>query len=314
MITASRQPSAGLSYFGDNQDASRETHPVSRPQGHQEPTAGFAAQHFSSNHLQNPAAHQYGLGPIPATNGHNMPQSIAHSNQFADPLAFHEQIASGQRAGSGSYPVYNYPSQPMQGYPDARALRPPQGQLHYPQANAPQGPQNGPFPQQPQYRNISGPLEPRVPSQYEHTGQMAPIQGNMLSQVGRPSTAPVPAAENPQSLISIIQQLKDLGVISVPGQDNNPKGRKKTASGHRQTCPQNGDKPVNPACLKHGDHAQSAQQHLATWMTGGNPDLGMSYAPFLTHPLIIALQHKEKDGFNTLQMNTLLAPASRTRS
>lgn len=37
-------------------------------------------------------------------------------------------------------------------------------------------------------------------------------------------------------------------------------------------------------------------------------------SPFLTHLLIIALQHKEKDGFNTLRVNTLLAPASRTTS
>lgn len=164
----------------------------------------------------------------------------------------------------------------MQSFPEAQAFRPPQAQTHFPATNAPQGPQNGQIPIQP-YRNMSGSFDQRFPSQYEQTGQAAQTQGRMPNHVGRPSQAPVAAAENPQSLISIIQQLKDLGVISVPGQDNNPRGRRKTASGHRLTCPQNGDRTVNPSCLKHGDHAQSAQQHFATWMTGGNPDPGMFY-------------------------------------
>lgn len=273
---ANRTSSGGFSFFGDNHDGPQQTNLAHRPRdSHREPTAQSVGQTYSSNHPQNPAANQYGFGPNPATYSHNMAQPAIQPNTFSSQPTLPGQMTSGQQNGNGPWSVNNYPQQPMHGFPEAQAFRPPQAQPHFPQASVPQGPQSGQLPLQP-YRSISGPFDHQVPSQHGQTNQFAPIQRKLPDQVGRPSPAPVSAAVNPQSLISIIQQLKDLGVISIPGQDKSPKARRKTASGHRLTCPQNGDRPVNPTCLKHGDHAKSAQQHFATWMTGGNPDLGMS--------------------------------------
>lgn len=104
----------------------------------------------------------------------------------------------------------------------------------------------------------------------------------MTGQLYQRPSAQAPAAEKQESLVSIIQQLKQLGVISLPGQQNNDiQDSKKRFSSHRQTCPQNEDKPVNPACLKHGEHAQAAQRALVQWQFGGSADQGRSYRLFL---------------------------------
>ncbi|KAE9981221.1 hypothetical protein EG327_006289 [Venturia inaequalis] len=270
-VPANGSSNRSISFFGDHGDAIQQTYLAPRPQEHREPTAEFVAHTFNSNQPHNPTANQFDLGAVPATYGHNMPQPANLQDPFSSQPTLPGRMGSGQQTGNGPWSVNNYPQQAIQGFPESHTLRLPQTQPRFHQTNALQGPHNGQFPLQP-YRNTSGPFDHRDPSQYEQNFRAAPTQGKIPNQVDRPSPAPVPAAENPQSLISIIQQLKDLGFISIPGQDNNPRGRKKTTSGHRQACPQNGDRAVNPTCLKHGDHAQSAQQHFATWMSGGNPD------------------------------------------
>jgi hypothetical protein len=86
----------------------------------------------------------------------------------------------------------------------------------------------------------------------------------------KPAKHPVveaPAKENEHSIISVIKQLQELGVINLPGQQGDDKKKKEPP------CPQHGDEPINPHCPSH--FVDQAGQILGQWLIAGDTDKGV---------------------------------------
>jgi hypothetical protein len=267
---AHRQSSTG--FFGTNEHAPQQTYPALQPQGYRESAANYASQKYGLDTVPNAAAHQYGLEPVPATHGWNMRQTTNHPDQLARQYEYQDQVAAGQRADGIQNPVYGHPQHPVHGYPPTQPYMPPQGHFHGYLQGTPQDQKVGQYIQQP-YHATSGIHNPRYLSQYQNHSPIANGQENIPNQ---PPITQAPRAESQHLLVSIIQQLQQLGVISFPGQpSNSTQGQNRVHFGHQQTCPQHGDRLINTSCLQHGHHAITAQKILGTWLSEGSANPSM---------------------------------------